>query len=41
MSNPAGFADPCEIADVVAYLASPAARSVTGAAWTVDNGANA
>ncbi|MBB3593896.1 NAD(P)-dependent dehydrogenase (short-subunit alcohol dehydrogenase family) [Rhizobium sp. BK529] len=41
MSNPAGFADPGEIADVVAYLASPAARSVTGAAWTVDNGANA
>jgi 3-oxoacyl-[acyl-carrier protein] reductase len=41
MSNPAGFADPGEIADVVAYLASPAARSVTGAAWTIDNGANA
>lgn len=41
MSNPAAFADPREIADVVAYLASPAARSVTGAAWTVDNGANA
>jgi len=41
MSNPAGFADPGEIADIVAYLASPAARSVTGAAWTVDNGANA
>ncbi len=41
MSNPAGFADPGEIADVVAFLASPAARSVTGAAWTVDNGANA
>jgi NAD(P)-dependent dehydrogenase (short-subunit alcohol dehydrogenase family) len=41
MSNPAGFANPGEIADVVAYLASPAARSVTGAAWTVDNGANA
>ncbi|GAA3100611.1 3-oxoacyl-ACP reductase FabG [Rhizobium viscosum] len=41
MSNPAAFADPGEIADVVSYLASPAARSVTGAAWTVDNGANA
>jgi NAD(P)-dependent dehydrogenase (short-subunit alcohol dehydrogenase family) len=41
MSNPAGFADPGEIADVVAFLASPAARSVTGAAWTVDIGANA
>jgi 3-oxoacyl-[acyl-carrier protein] reductase len=35
------FAHPDEIAGVVAYLASPAARSVTGAAWTIDNGANA
>ena len=41
MANTAGFADPSEVADVVAYLASPAARSVTGAAWTIDNGANA
>jgi NAD(P)-dependent dehydrogenase (short-subunit alcohol dehydrogenase family) len=40
MANPLGFADPGEIAEVVAYLASPAARSVTGAAWTIDNGAN-
>jgi len=35
-----GFADPSEIADVVAFLALPSARSVTGAAWTIDNGAN-
>lgn len=41
MSNPAGFADPVEIADIVAYLASPTARSVTGATLTVDKGANA
>jgi NAD(P)-dependent dehydrogenase (short-subunit alcohol dehydrogenase family) len=41
MANGRGFSDPSEIADVVAYLASPAARSVTGAAWTIDNGANA
>lgn len=41
MSNPAGFADSGEIADIVAYLTSPAARSVTSAAWTVDNGAYA
>ncbi|MGY4396256.1 3-oxoacyl-[acyl-carrier protein] reductase [Sphingomonas sp. UYAg733] len=40
MANASGFADPGEIADIVAYLASPAARSVTGGAWTVDNGAN-
>lgn len=40
MANPAGYAAPEEIADVVAHLASPAARSVTGAAWTIDNGAN-
>lgn len=41
MATAAGFADPSEIADVVAFLASPAAGSVTGAAWTIDNGANA
>jgi NAD(P)-dependent dehydrogenase (short-subunit alcohol dehydrogenase family) len=41
MSIPVGFADPGEIADIGAYLASPAARSVTGAAWTVDKGADA
>ncbi|MES2054672.1 MAG: SDR family oxidoreductase [Pseudomonadota bacterium] len=40
MANPTGFADPGEVADVVAYLASDVARSVTGAAWTIDNGAN-
>ncbi|TCU13430.1 SDR family NAD(P)-dependent oxidoreductase [Rhizobium sullae] len=41
MASNQGFADPSEVADIVAYLASPAARSVTGAAWTIDNGANA
>ncbi|MBR0647348.1 SDR family NAD(P)-dependent oxidoreductase [Plastoroseomonas hellenica] len=40
MANPAGYAAPEEVADVVAHLASPGARSVTGAAWTIDNGAN-
>lgn len=40
MATVNGFADPTEIADVVAFLASPGARSVTGAAWTIDNGAN-
>ncbi|NKL21797.1 SDR family NAD(P)-dependent oxidoreductase [Rhizobium leguminosarum] len=39
MSNPVGFASADEIANVVGYLASPDARSVTGAAWTIDNGA--
>ncbi len=41
MSNPAGFASAGEVADVVGYLASFEARSVTGAAWTIDNGATA
>jgi 3-oxoacyl-[acyl-carrier protein] reductase len=41
MSNPTAFAEASEVADVVAFLASPAARSITGAAWTIDNGANA
>ncbi|HEV2676560.1 MAG TPA: SDR family oxidoreductase [Aliidongia sp.] len=41
MATTGGFADPAEIARVVAFLASPEARSVTGAAWTIDNGANA
>jgi NAD(P)-dependent dehydrogenase (short-subunit alcohol dehydrogenase family) len=41
MAGTGGFAKPEEIADVVAYLASPAARAVTGAAWTIDGGANA
>lgn len=36
-----GFAAPSEVAGVVAFLASPQAQSVTGAAWTIDNGANA
>ncbi|WP_261300325.1 SDR family NAD(P)-dependent oxidoreductase [Sphingomonas alpina] len=40
MANPTGFSDPGEVADIVAYLASDAARSVTGAAWTIDNGAS-
>ncbi|MFS2150685.1 SDR family NAD(P)-dependent oxidoreductase [Rhizobium sp. Rhizsp42] len=39
MSNPVGFAKADEVANVVGYLASPNARSVTGAAWTIDNGA--
>ncbi len=41
MATQAGFAAPDEIAGVVVFLASPQARSVTGAAWTIDNGANA
>lgn len=40
-SGGAGFAAPSEVAGVVAYLASAQAQSVTGAAWTIDNGANA
>ncbi|MFC3079654.1 SDR family NAD(P)-dependent oxidoreductase [Phenylobacterium terrae] len=35
------FADPAEIAAVVAFLASEAGRSVNGAGWLIDNGANA
>lgn len=34
----AGKAAPIEIAEAIAYLASNAARSVTGAAWVVDRG---
>ena len=41
MATTGSFADPSEVAAVVAFLASPEARSVTGASWTVDNGANA
>ena len=32
------FADPSEIADVIIYLASPAARSIVGASLIVDGG---
>lgn len=41
MATKSGYAEPSEIAAVVAFLASPEAKSVTGAAWTIDNGANA
>jgi 3-oxoacyl-[acyl-carrier protein] reductase len=33
-----GIAGPAEIADVVAFLVSPAARWITGAALAVDGG---
>jgi NAD(P)-dependent dehydrogenase (short-subunit alcohol dehydrogenase family) len=35
---PPGFAKPVEIAEAIAYLASDAARSVTGAAFMIDGG---
>jgi 3-oxoacyl-[acyl-carrier protein] reductase len=35
------FAEPRDVAALVAWLASPKARSVTGAAFTIDGGANA
>lgn len=35
---PPGFADPDEVAEAIAYLASDAARSVTGAALSIDGG---
>ena len=35
---PPGFAQPDEIAEAIAYLASDAARSVTGAAFMIDGG---
>ncbi len=35
---PPGFSDPEEIAEAIAYLASDAARSVTGAALSIDGG---
>jgi meso-butanediol dehydrogenase/(S,S)-butanediol dehydrogenase/diacetyl reductase len=35
---PPGFAKPGEIADAIAYLASDAARSVTGTSFSIDGG---
>ena len=37
-SMPNGFVDPADIADAVAFFASPTARSVTGQFLTVDGG---
>jgi len=35
------YGDPAHVGDLVGWLASPAARSVTGAGFTIDGGANA
>ncbi len=35
------FGDPAEVAGLVAWLAGPQARGVTGAEFTIDGGANA
>jgi NAD(P)-dependent dehydrogenase (short-subunit alcohol dehydrogenase family) len=35
---PPGFSQPIEIAEAIAYLASDAARSVTGTALSIDGG---
>ncbi|TKT80069.1 SDR family oxidoreductase [Aquamicrobium sp. LC103] len=35
------YGDPADVADLVAWLAGPAARGVTGAEFTIDGGANA
>ena len=35
---PPGFAEPDEIAEAIAYLASDAARSITGSALSIDGG---
>lgn len=41
LSSIGRFADPREIADAVAFLASPRAKMITGSTFTVDGGANA
>lgn len=33
--------EPCEIANVIAFLLGPESSFVTGAVWNVDGGANA
>jgi len=35
------YSMPSEVAALVAWLASPAAQTVTGAAFTIDSGTNA